>query len=94
MASAERLFREQGFAATTVREIAADAGVSTGRSWQSATRTDCWCRSSATGGSCVPGPRRAGGVWRVTGRGCGRHHGRVCTVSGYDRFDWPQLSRF
>ncbi|MFI7167264.1 TetR/AcrR family transcriptional regulator [Rhodococcus erythropolis] len=37
LASAERLFRVQGFAATTVREIAADAGVSTGRSWQSAT---------------------------------------------------------
>ncbi|EEN89158.1 transcriptional regulator, TetR family [Rhodococcus erythropolis SK121] len=30
LASAERLFRERGFAATTVREIAADAGVSTG----------------------------------------------------------------
>lgn len=30
LASAERLFREQGFAATTVRQIAADAEVSTG----------------------------------------------------------------
>mgnify|MGYP000243366862 CR=1 FL=1 len=30
LASAERLFRGQGFAATTVRQIATDAGVSTG----------------------------------------------------------------
>jgi AcrR family transcriptional regulator len=30
LASAERLFRAQGFGATTVRQIAADAGVSTG----------------------------------------------------------------
>lgn len=30
LSSAERLFRQQGFAATTVRQIATDAGVSTG----------------------------------------------------------------
>jgi AcrR family transcriptional regulator len=30
LAAAERLFREQGFGATTVRQIASDAGVSTG----------------------------------------------------------------